>query len=65
MATCKFEDHLGSSDSSLHIPGAHTHSHDDPNFKHTHDHGGSGTFTPLEHGHTHEHLEHAGKSYQI
>jgi len=61
MATCKFTDQLSSSDSLDALSGGHTHSHDDPSIKHTHDHGGSGTFTPLEHGHTHEHLEHAGK----
>ncbi|QRV77704.1 COBW/P47K family protein [Ceratobasidium sp. AG-Ba] len=56
---CKFE--LASALSHLpeqphtHGDDHHTHSHDG----HSHSHGG--TWTPMEHGHTHEHLEHAGK----
>lgn len=37
---------------------AHQHSHDG---QAAHTHGGDGTWTPDEHGHTHEHLEHAGE----
>ncbi|KAG9096492.1 hypothetical protein FRC06_008599 [Ceratobasidium sp. 370] len=59
---CKFElssalSHLPQSQSHSHGDDSpHTHSHDGV---HSHSHGG--TWTPMEHGHTHEHLEHAGK----
>ncbi|KAG8955944.1 hypothetical protein FRC04_006392 [Tulasnella sp. 424] len=59
MATCKFTDQLGPSDTPD-ASGGHTHSHDGLGHTHSHE-GGPGTYTPLEHGHTHEHLEHAGK----
>ena len=39
--------------------GVGLHSHDGGMMMHTH--GGDGTWTPDEHGHTHEHLEHAGR----
>ncbi|KAG8743337.1 hypothetical protein FRC10_012216 [Ceratobasidium sp. 414] len=57
---CKFE----LSSALSHLPQSHTHGDDSP---HTHSHDGvhshshGGTWTPMEHGHTHEHLEHAGK----
>ncbi|KAG8755931.1 hypothetical protein FRC12_010733 [Ceratobasidium sp. 428] len=57
---CKFE--LSSALSN--VPESHSHSHGD-DFPHTHSHDNlhshGGTWTPMEHGHTHEHLEHAGK----
>ncbi|KAG9046777.1 hypothetical protein FS837_003649 [Tulasnella sp. UAMH 9824] len=59
MATCKFTDQLSPSDAAD-VAGGHTHSHDGVSHSHSHE-GGPGTYTPLEHGHTHEHLEHAGK----
>lgn len=39
---------------------ASLHSHDGGSTLHTHG-GHSGGLTPIEHGHSHEHLEHAGK----
>jgi len=67
MTTCKFTDQLSSSLAAAakdveDFPATHDHG----GFSHSHDHHGSpgvgsGTWTPLEHGHTHEHLEHAGK----
>jgi hypothetical protein len=51
--------------SSLFTPGsAPMHSHDGGMSMHAHAHanGGTGLWTPDEHGHTHEHLEHAGES---
>jgi len=70
--TCRFEDHTAGSSLPV-TPGASgSHSHDGTNFhSHSHarplfsfdddEHAHPGTWTPLEHGHTHEHLEHAGK----
>ena len=71
---CKFTDQLSSSLSALQ---PHSHSHDHDLGDHDHDHGSSGpgsfvpslahdhegSFTPLEHGHTHEHLEDAGMMF--
>lgn len=71
MATCKFTDQLSSSLAAVSPDGDDRQpTHDHGEFGHTHDHSGglgvhshdnaSGTWTPLDHGHTHEHLEHAG-----
>lgn len=68
MATCKFSDQLSSSLAAVagaDVPHDHVHDHGPGSHSHDllgahHDHG-SGTWTPLDHGHTHEHLEHAGK----
>ncbi|KAG8860894.1 hypothetical protein FRB96_003629 [Tulasnella sp. 330] len=80
MATCKFTDQLTSSLAAVspggeglsvsHDHGGFFHAHDHPGggLGHSHDGpengNGSGAWTPLDHGHTHEHLEHAGE-YQL
>ena len=44
------------------VPDRHTHDHGVGPHTHSHDSANSGPITPAEHGHTHEHLEHAGSS---
>ena len=57
-----YSGHSGHSEMS----DGHLHSHDGGSTMHSHSHdhgnGGQGVWTPDEHGHTHEHLEHAGGS---
>ena len=72
---CQFSDRLSSAltdaENRSHSSTASTpgHSHDSKAHSHdggmmTHSHGdGGGIWTPDEHGHTHEHLEHAGMTF--
>lgn len=62
---CQFEDRLTNAlnAASPQGDGAQQHSHDVGAPTHSHDHMG-GTWTPDEHGHTHEHLEDAGTFHQ-
>lgn len=53
---CKFEDKLSGSTSA---PQAHSHDHGDGGGAHIH----SDLLSAAEHGHTHEHLDHAGEDY--
>lgn len=39
----------------------HNHDHDHDSSPHAHSHSHDGPFTLAEHGHTHEHLDHAGE----
>lgn len=63
------DDH--STSTGAHDHGGLSHTHDHGLGGHSHDHlavnsnGSSGTWTPLDHGHTHEHLEHAGEENVI
>ena len=62
---CQFSDRLTSA-LEVETARADSHSHDHPtdaaSTLHTHGLAGDGMWTPDEHGHTHEHLEHAGGS---
>lgn len=71
---CQFSDRLSTALSisqttprSGSVGLALAHSHDGEMHLHSHGGGGGhdGTWTPDEHGHTHEHLEHAGGSFLL
>jgi urease accessory protein len=57
---CQFSDRLTTALNAATGAEGHSHSHDG-GASHTHGHGEHGAWTPDEHGHTHEHLENAGK----
>jgi hypothetical protein len=59
---CSFvpDESVKGSQKSDSTPHRHTHDHGVGPHSHSHDTANSGLFTLAEHGHTHEHLEHAG-----
>lgn len=66
---CQFQDRLSSAllhaqASSHEELNGHGHQHSAAD-GHVHTHGPGGTWTPDEHGHTHEHLEDAGAWYHL
>ncbi len=62
VPTCQFEHQLSTALLNAgEAQQSHSHSHVLGGLAANHNHDLSGTWTPEEHGHSHEHLEHAGR----